>query len=183
MIQLSDDLPTVGSEARRSNLQNGAHRFGEYGRLNMPRLTRSLPKYRKKMVRGIAKAVVTLDGQDIYLGPHGTKASKHEYDRLIGEWLANGRCLPDHETPLLVSELIAQYWKFAKGYYRKNGKPTDELASIKVALRHTRKLYGDRSVADFGPLALEAIRDVMIARDMSLGRSGNHAHPAQTLTR
>ena len=55
----------------------------------MPRLVRSIPRYRKHRASG--QAIVNLSGQDFYLGPHGTKASKLEYDRLIGEWLANGR--------------------------------------------------------------------------------------------
>ncbi|MEL7499510.1 MAG: hypothetical protein AAFN77_18040 [Planctomycetota bacterium] len=50
------------------------------------------PKYRKHRASG--QAIVTLSGQDSYLGPHGTKASQREYDRLIGEWLANGREIP-----------------------------------------------------------------------------------------
>ena len=37
------------------------------------------------------QAVVTLSGQDYYLGPYGSIASQIEYDRLIGEWLAGGR--------------------------------------------------------------------------------------------
>ena len=35
--------------------------------------------------------MVTLDGHDHYLGSHGTAARRKEYDRLIAEWLANGR--------------------------------------------------------------------------------------------
>jgi hypothetical protein len=57
----------------------------------MPRLTNSNPSYRKHKASG--QALVTIGGQDMYLGPHGTKTSKSEYDRLIGEWLANGRRL------------------------------------------------------------------------------------------
>jgi hypothetical protein len=53
----------------------------------MPRLNRP-PKYRKHKASG--QAVVTLGGVDHYLGPHGTKASRREYDRLIGEWLVSG---------------------------------------------------------------------------------------------
>ena len=49
----------------------------------------TLPKYRKHRPSG--RAVVTLNGKDIYLGPHGTKASHLEYDRLIQEWLAHGQ--------------------------------------------------------------------------------------------
>ena len=36
----------------------------------MPRRTNSLPKYRKHRASG--QAVVALDGQDFYLGPHGS---------------------------------------------------------------------------------------------------------------
>jgi len=47
----------------------------------MPRLTNSTPKYRKHWASG--QAIVTLDGRDFYLGPHGTRASRREYDRLV----------------------------------------------------------------------------------------------------
>ena len=49
----------------------------------MPRLASALPKYRKH--RASSQAAVTLSGIDHYLGPHGTKTSKAEYDRLIAE--------------------------------------------------------------------------------------------------
>ena len=39
----------------------------------MPRPS-SVPKYRK--LRNSGQAIVTLSGQDHYLGPHGTKASR-----------------------------------------------------------------------------------------------------------
>ncbi len=56
----------------------------------MPRQSSSfVPKYRKHRANG--QAIVTICGVDHYLGPHGTKASRLEYDRLIGEWLQNGR--------------------------------------------------------------------------------------------
>ena len=66
--------------------------------------SKSLPKYRKHRASG--QAVVTFDGTDFYLGPRGTKASKLEYDRLIGEWLANGRRLSSANATISVTELI-----------------------------------------------------------------------------
>ena len=57
----------------------------------MPRLMNRNPSYRRHKASG--QAVVTLGGQDVYLGPHGTAASKREYDRVVGEWLARGRQL------------------------------------------------------------------------------------------
>ena len=47
------------------------------------------PKYRKHKASG--QAIVTIGGKMFYLGPHNSKASRIEYDRFIGEWLANGR--------------------------------------------------------------------------------------------
>ena len=54
----------------------------------MPRKRDSLrlPSYRRHKPSG--QAVVTLTGKDYYLGRWNTKASRAEYDRLIGEWLA-----------------------------------------------------------------------------------------------
>jgi len=58
--------------------------------MSRPRRT---PAYRKHKASG--QAVVTIDGRDVYLGPYGTDASYREYDRILAEWLANGRRLPD----------------------------------------------------------------------------------------
>ena len=56
----------------------------------MPRIAGTLtPKYRKH--KGSGQAIVTIGGRDHYLGPWKSKASRIEYDRLIGEWLAAGR--------------------------------------------------------------------------------------------
>jgi hypothetical protein len=120
------------------------------------------PKYRKHKATG--RAIVTIDGRDIYLGDYGTKASRIEYDRLIGEWLANGRTMPVRTRSLTVVELVAKYWKFAKGYYVKNGKPTDELPGLKIALQVLKQTYGNCSVEEVGPLALVAMQQKFIDR-------------------
>jgi hypothetical protein len=54
----------------------------------MPRQP-SVPKLCLHKASG--KAVVRLNGQDHYLGVFGTPGAKGAYDRLIAEWLANGR--------------------------------------------------------------------------------------------
>ena len=53
----------------------------------MPKLSTAVPKYRKH--RASKQAVVTINGRDHYLGPHGTKASRLKYDRLVN--LRKGR--------------------------------------------------------------------------------------------
>src|SRR3954465_12711855 len=104
----------------------------------MPRLIHRNPSYRKHRASG--QAIVTLDGQDIYLGPFGTKTSRAEYDRVMGEWLANGRRLTS-KLPigdLSIAELVQAYWKHAERYYcDSNG----EVACTKGALKVVRTLY------------------------------------------
>lgn len=53
------------------------------------------PKYRQHKPSG--QAVVTLCGHDHYLGKWQSTESKAEYDRLIAEWLANGRHVPGRQ--------------------------------------------------------------------------------------
>jgi len=66
-----------------------------------------VPSYRRHKPSG--QAVVTLNGRDIYLRPWNTRASRTEYDRLIGEWLAGARCLPTLQSSLTVAELAIAY--------------------------------------------------------------------------
>ena len=83
----------------------------------MPHLISQNPTYRKHDASG--QAIVTLNGYDIYLGPHGTRASRLKYDQVIAEWLANGRQYrPPGTGDLTVVEVIARYLPFVDSYYR-----------------------------------------------------------------
>src|SRR4051812_3358730 len=141
----------------------------------MPTLVKSIPTYRKHRASG--QAVVTLNGRDFYLGPHGTKASKFEYDRLIGEWLQQGRQI--HPAPdcgqLSVVELMAAYLHFAQRYYRKGKRLTGENAAIRCALRLVKLLYGRKPCSDFGPIALQAVVQRMVDDGLSRKRVNQNA--------
>jgi integrase len=139
----------------------------------MPRLTTSVPKYRRH--RGSNQAIVNLNGRDHYLGPYGTKASRIEYDRLIGEWLAAGRHPLDVTgSQLTMLELCARYWHFAQGYYRRNGRDTRVTPTIKCALKYLKTHYGHTPALEFGPLALKAIRGRMIDDGLSRRYINDH---------
>jgi integrase len=132
----------------------------------MPRLTVSTPKYRK---HASGQAVVTIAGKDHYLGPWKTKASLIEYDRLVGEWLAAGRPSSPAASPheITASEVVAKFWTFAKSHYVKHGRSTGTAENYKPALTLLRKRYGHTPAAEFGPLALKAIRLAMIEEGQS----------------
>ncbi len=126
-----------------------------------------LPNYRLHKQSG--QAIVTLpDGQggrrDILLGKFDTPESRAEYARVLGEWEANGRRLPQAPTasPANVSlnELLVDYWSWAEQHYcDPDGNPGRELENIKIALRPLRQLYGHTPARAFGPLALRALQE------------------------
>jgi hypothetical protein len=124
----------------------------------MPRSAHATPKYRRHRPSG--QAVVELNGKVFYLGPWKSKASLVEYDKLIGEWLVNGRCLPtaiDDEGPT-VTDLMAAYWSFAEGYYVKDGEPTSMLNAIRVPLgflTHGRHFSTELPRRAINPSAME----------------------------
>ena len=133
--------------------------------------TLRVPSYRRH--KPTNQAVVTINGQDIYLGKWNTGASKAEYDRLIAEFLANGRRLPDSNDRTVV-ELLAAYTRFARSYYVKNGKPTRQYGLIVETARSVKRLYGRHLAKDFGPLALQSIQGQMIQADLSRRTINDH---------
>jgi integrase len=130
----------------------------------VPRLTHKHPSYRLHKPSG--RAVVTLDGQLFYLGRFNSPESRAEYDRLIAEWLANGRRLAspaDAPADLTVSELIARYWADKERQYRRHdGTHGSELEKIRLSLRPLRRLYGPTLARAFGADALETVQRAMI---------------------
>jgi integrase len=134
----------------------------------MPRTPR-VPSLRRH--KPSSQAVVTLGGKDHYLGrwPSGLRKPPPDvraaYDRLVAEWMANGRRLPEAEggPALTVNELILAFWGWAEVHYRHtDGTPTSELDNYRLSLRPLRELFGRLLAADFSPLKLKAVRQKMI---------------------
>jgi len=131
----------------------------------MPK-TKRPPSYRHHKARNLA--VVTINGKDHYLGKFGSPESYDKYTQLITEWkTAPLAARPDPNSAITVNELILAYFRFAEGYYVKDGQPTDEIYGIHAALRPLRQLYGKSPAQDFGPLKLKAVREAMINSDLS----------------
>src|SRR5690242_14001794 len=104
----------------------------------MPRLLHALPKYRRHRASG--QAVVTLNGRDLYLGRYGTAASRAEYERLTGEWLASGRRpIFVVGSEVTITHLCRDYLKFAIAHYRANPKV---MPGVKQTIRYLNSQYG-----------------------------------------
>lgn len=128
----------------------------------------NIPNYRLHKATG--QAFIELQGKRFYLGKHGSKASKIEYERLLGEYLSNNRQLPPtrgHSPGITIAELMIQFLEWAKSYYVKNGKVTDTFTLCRLSVNPVVLHYGKKSVSDFGPLSLKFIREKMIESNLT----------------
>ncbi len=127
----------------------------------MPHLTRRVPRLCK---HSSGQGFLTIEGRQVYLGPFDDPATKERYDRLIAEWLANGRRLPleitsPNPTGITILQLVDAYRPWVKARYA-----SSEAGVIAIAMRVVRELYGATQALDFGPNRLRAVRAVMIGK-------------------
>ena len=129
----------------------------------MPKTAR-VPSLRHHRPSG--RAVCTIAGKDIYCGRYGSPEAQAEYDRLIGEWLASGRTVSQAsgDGSVSVAELLVAYLRFCETFYR---PPSTEIERIRRALRPVAQKYGHTAACDFGPLALKAVREGLVAERLS----------------
>jgi hypothetical protein len=119
-----------------------------------------VPGYLPHKARGIAKVII--NGKTHYLpGEYGSEESKAEYDRLITEYLTK-QDQPE-TVNVTVNRLCVAYVEFARTYYVKDGKVTNEVRGLVCALRPLVRLYGKLPVSALGPLKLKKVRQQMIA--------------------
>jgi hypothetical protein len=66
------------------------------------------------------KAYVTIDGRQVLLGKFNSKDSREKYDRVIGEWLANGRRSSPQAAPSSPTTVAATdgSWATMKSHSR-----------------------------------------------------------------
>ena len=123
---------------------------------------RRIPKYSHHKAKNLAR--VRIDGKDIYLGKYDSPESHKRYREVIANWLAGNLEKPAKGNATTVVELMAQYLKWASGYYVKHGKHTREFGNTKDALKIVRQSFEVLPIDDFGPRALVEVRDAMIEK-------------------
>jgi integrase len=154
----------------------------------MPRLFHRPPKYR--LHKSTKQAVVSFLGKTVFLGPYGSPKSHERYQRILQEWQEKrqpveacakkpvstdgveslvSRINPttlrrkrQAGSPVTVNELILVYRRHTHEYYRKHGRVTREAGMIDDVLRFLRRHHGTTLAADFGPVALDELRERMI---------------------
>lgn len=131
----------------------------------MPR-TPKQPAYQLHKATGQAR--VTINHRDVYLGKYDTPESREAYRKAIREWRANRDGFVS-----TVRQIVDDYLEHARGYYRKGGRTTSEVHSIRVALRFLEP-FGDELAINFGPRKLKKARDAMV--DAGLYRESINQH-------
>ena len=155
----------------------------------MPRLFHRPPAYR--LHKTTKQAVVSFFGKQVFLGPYGSQKSLERYQKLLTDWdlqrhrrattpgaidaeeaapspvivsLTAAKLRERHKAgaPLTITELIFVYRRHTHEYYRKNGQVTREAGVIDDALRILRRHHGRALANQFGPVALDELREKMI---------------------
>ena len=125
---------------------------------------KGIPSYRHHKASG--RAFVRFGNYNHYLGFYGTMESKAEYDRIIREWLANGRQFSHQEQhqPITINGLCIAFLEYADGYYRKNGRRTSEYAEFEASVKLLHDHCGMSPAAEFTRQSLKAIRETAVAK-------------------
>ncbi len=134
----------------------------------MPKTPR-VPKYRLHKARNLA--VVTLDGQNHYLGAFGSPASHAAYNAKIAEWTRKKSLGPAADAPAAEAytcgRLALDYLAYAKTYYKKNGRPSSQISVVMPALKELVALYETEAAANFGPVKLKNLQQQMVNQGKS----------------
>ncbi len=132
----------------------------------MSRPKNPVPVYKKHPTRDEARCWV--GGRWISLGKYNTDASRKEYERVCSDVRTSaiqGMAVGPSRRRETIEGMYGHFLRFAITHYRTaDGTPTSELRMYRDAVAPLRELYGDTYAADFGPLALQAVRQKMIDR-------------------
>lgn len=125
--------------------------------------------------KAVGQAYVRIRGKLIYLGKYGSEASRAAYAAVVADILA-GREVASRRprrgeaigpAPATVREVAKAFNRFAESYYVKSGRATAEVALVAGALGYAVALFGDQPAAAFGPVALKAVRERMVAHGLA----------------
>lgn len=135
----------------------------------MSRPRNTVPTYRKHKQTG--RATVSIYRQDgsrteiVLQGDFGSERSKQAYERLLCQLRAGAGKMPCDAArwDLSVAELVERFMAHARTYHVDATKtPTSEIAALTAAIRPLVRLFADTPAAEFGPLALQTLRNAIV---------------------
>jgi integrase len=149
----------------------------------MPRPRSSVPAYR--LHKGTGQAVCFVDRREVYLGKYDSPESRKRYAELIRRLTAGEPIEPARkpkpaaaDAGATVNELLLRFAVEELPRYA-----TAEQFCIRGVMKITRELFGETAVADFGPLALRAVRNAMVAGDPNAVDAAGNPKPRRPWSR
>ena len=106
-----------------------------------------------------------------YLGKHGSEASRREYDRIIAEFIANGRQPFHSPDEILVENLVVRFLDYVENEQNFCDGTKKRISAV---LRRLNDLYGKQLVSQFSPTALKSIRRQYIDEGLSVDTINNY---------
>jgi len=101
--------------------------------------------------------------REVQLGIFGSPESLAKHRQLQEKWELSPQQGTGSAGPLAVRDLVATFLEYAEQHYRDaDGRPTSEFRCYVEGVRPLLRLHGATPARDFGPVALKAVRGVMI---------------------
>lgn len=119
-----------------------------------------VPKYRKHSSRNLA--FVEIKGQRIYLGEHGSHASREAYKRLIAEHFGRPLTRITPSSALTVGEMVAAFLDYARTHYGTDNRGS--LGNMTRAVAPFGIHFAVDRAAELGPLKLKEWRQGLVDR-------------------
>lgn len=105
----------------------------------------------------------------VYLGAFGSSESKLEHARILAQLAvapvptSSSQCGSSRTSDITLNEVYLAFRRYAEKHYRRaDGTITNELAQYRQTFDLVLGLYGHTLAAEFGPLALKAVRQKMV---------------------
>ncbi len=129
----------------------------------MPRPRKAFPTPRCHKGASVVDIYQNGRRRTVTLGPWNSEEATKEYARLLAESQV-GSNPAKFGSQVTVNEILLSFLDFAESHYRRaDGTLTNEVPQYKQTFRLVRELYGHFPAREFGPLALKALREKMIA--------------------
>jgi integrase len=117
------------------------------------------------------QAFVRIKKKNYYLGKYGTPEAAAKYEEIMAVYWANNRSIPDSTSPKeqTVEAVMLGYLTWAEKEYVKNGKATDQVPRVKLAIKPAVELFGTLPAARFGVTQMEEVLQRMVGYGWTRG--------------
>ncbi len=128
----------------------------------MPKLRNRPPKMCHR--KDLNVAYVSFNSEKIYLGKWGTKEALAKYQHFVNSWVLGKKQSPKTLFNSEIASLEDLFDGYIADYQSRPIVQTSDLHLAQTVANRVNELFPSSSVNDFGPKALEAVRNSFLVR-------------------